>query len=302
MVVISDEGCVVRAGKEVATWNAKCDKAERALAKAQKRFNEAPDDATKDELDAIRKKLNAAQGKVQELYFNLPYSLDDVSGEFYAKLRVEEMVAEGEVTPTKRERMTADQVAEVVNRYLSMRHGLVIVDHVYRYNRHEWEIQETVGYDIPNEDIPAHNEIVGRIWVDVQTKKGEVTGWTMGYGLAKNELRLTNKFRLATVFRGAVRAVDNEFHLSKKWDDFAPVPRRVDKEFSGYGRQGGTPAKASYNRAYNRIMDEGMSRKESFRHYLEEKNMANISVRLRGEKWRAFKKAMAYRKQKRDRK
>ena len=221
MVVKSDEGCVVRAGKEVATWNAKCDKAERALAKAQKRFNEAPDDATKEELDAIRKKLNTAQGKVQELYFNLPYSLDDVSGEFYAKLRVEEMVAEGEVTPKKRKRITADQVAEVVNRYLSMQHSLVIVDHVHRYNRHEWEIQATAGYSAPHEHIPAPNNLLGRIWVDVLTEEGQVSGWSMGYGVARDELELGDKFRMSTEFRGAYRAIEKEFSGLEESDEKA---------------------------------------------------------------------------------
>jgi len=289
---------MANAKKTVDAWNVKCEKAERALDRAVKRWNKAPDDATEEQLNKLSKTMRNAQGKLQELYMNLPYCLDDVAGEYYAQLRVAEMVASGEVTPRKMKQITSEQVAEVVNRYLSMRHGLVIAEYEHRFNRHEWEIQTTAGYSAPHEHISSHNEILGRIWVEPKRKEGEVTGWTMGYGLAKGELQLGDKFRLATEFRGAVRAVDNEFHLSKKWDDFMPEPRKPDGKFSGYGREGGRPSKASYDRAYHRIMNDGMSRKEAFGHYLEEEGMRGVSKKLRGEKWRQFRKSMGYRKAK----
>ena len=207
--------------KIVAAWNAKCEKAERALERAVKRWNDAPDDATQDQLNALSKTMSNAQGKVQELYLNLPYSLDDVAGEFYTQLRVEEMVASGQVTPRKRKQITSEQVAEVVNRYLSMQHGLVIVDHVYRYNRHEWEIQATAGYSAPHEHIPAPNNLLGRIWVDVLTEEGQVSGWSMGYGVARDELELGDKFRMSTEFRGAYRAIEKEFSGLEESDEKA---------------------------------------------------------------------------------
>lgn len=192
-------------------WNAKCEKAERALDNAVKRFNKASDnDATHEQLSALSKVIDAAQFKLQKLYENLPESVDEFAGEVAAQRRVAEMVEVGEVTPRKRRRMTSEQVAEVVNRYISNYHALFVVDHVIRDNRHEWEIQVTAGYDILHEDIPAHNDTLGRIWAEPKTEKGEVTGWRMGYGLAKGERRLVNKFRLATVFRGAQRAVEKE--------------------------------------------------------------------------------------------
>ena len=276
-------------------WNAKCEKAERALDKAVKRWSEAPDDATQDQLNALSKAMSAAQVALQELYENLPYSVDDVTAEYEAQQRVAEMVASGQVKPRKMKQITSGQVAEVVHRYLSNRHALDVM-HDETLNRHEWTIDATMGYDIPHEDIPAHNVILGRIWVEPNTKEGEVTGWTIGYGLPKGELRSGDSFRLATEFRGAYRAVDKEFQLSQKWEEFVPELPKPDEKFSAYGREGGRPAFASYDRAYRRITSEGMGKEEAFRHYLEEKGKTNVSVKLRGEQWRLFKKAMGRRK------
>jgi len=218
-------------------WNAECVRAERALLKAVKRWNKAPEDATRKQLNALSNARDAAQRKVHELYRNLPYSLDDVAGEVAAQQWEEEMVAAGEVTPRKRKRITSDQVAEVVNRYLRKRHTLV-VEYEPSLNHHAWEIQETVGYDIPDEHIPAHQEILGRIWVEPKTEEGEVVGWTMGYGLAKGELQLVNKFRLATEFRGAYRAVEKEFGGL----DDEPVQKKSKKAGGKKGRKNSTHA------------------------------------------------------------
>lgn len=289
------------AKKKVHAWNAKCEKAERALENAVKRNNKKAlgDDASQEELLKLGKAVSNAQGKLQELYMNLPYALDDIAGEYYAPQQVAEMVASGEVTPRKMKRqITSEQVAEVVHLYLSNRHDLDVM-HDETLNRHEWTIEATIGYDVPHENIPAHNVSIGRIWVEPQMKEGEVTGWTIGYGLPKSEVQLQNPFRLATEFRGAMRAVDNEFHLSEKWDEFVPEPPEPNKEFSAYGREGGKPAKASYDRAYRSIKNDGMGEQEAFRFYLEQEGMTNIGRELRGEKWRKFKKAMGYRKQNR---
>ena len=203
---------MANAKKKLGAWNCKCEKAERALDNAVKRFNKASDDdATQEQLNALSKVIDEAQFRLQKVYENLPESLDDVAGEVTGHKWQDKMVEAGEVTPRKRKQITSEQVAEVVNRYISNYHALFVVDHVHSLNRHEWEIQVTAGYDIPHEEITAHNEILGRIWAEPKTEKGEVTGWTMGYGLAKGELRLVNKFRLATVFRGTWRAVENEF-------------------------------------------------------------------------------------------
>ena len=220
------------AKKIVDAWNAKCEKAERALDRAVKRFNEAPDDATQEEINKRSKAMRNAQGKLQELYDNLPGSVDDVTAEYEAQQREDKMVASGQVTPRKMKRITADQIAQVVHRYLSNRPTLDAMHDVI-LKRHEWIIQEAISYDIAHEDIPTHDDvIIGSIWVEPQTEEGKVTGWGMGYGLPRGKLRSQNAFRLAREFRGACRAVDNEFHFSKKWDDFVPELPKPNEEDS----------------------------------------------------------------------
>ena len=214
---------MANAKKTVDAWKAKRDKAERALRKAVKRYNEAPDDSTQEQLTAIGKAMSAAQVRLQEVYDKLPYSLDDDAGEVAAQEWHDEMVAE--VAIEQRKHLTSEQVAEVVNRYLANRHALVVVEYEKRFNRHEWEIQETVGYGIPNEHEPAHQEILGRIWVDDLSEAGEVIGVNFGYGLAKGELRILNQGRLAIIMRGVLRVIDKEFRLP----DDEPVQKKGRK-------------------------------------------------------------------------
>ena len=186
--------------KTVADWNAKCEKAERALDKAIERLNKTAldDDATLESLTTLSKAVGSAKGQVQDLYINLPFSEGDAT-------------AAAVVTLLKSQHITPEQMAEIVNRHLSNRHILVILDYVHTLNRHEWEIQAPVGYDFPDERLVSHMAILGRIWVEPKTKKGKVDGWTIGYGLAKGETRLLNKHRLAAEFRMVIRAVEKEF-------------------------------------------------------------------------------------------
>ena len=291
---------MANAKKIVDAWNAKCEKAERALDRAVKRFNEAPDHATQEQLNKLGKTMRNAQVRLQKLYDNLPYSVDDVKGEYEAQQREDKMVASGQVTPRKMKReITSEQIAQSVHRYFSNRHTLDVM-HDVTLNRHEWTIEPTIGYDIAHEDIPAHNPIIGRIWVEPMTEEGEVTGWIMGYGLAKGELQLVNvnKFRLATEFRGAWRAVDNEFYLSKKWDDFVPELPKPNGEYVNYGRKGSRQPNPSYDRAYDRIVNEGMSLLEAFNGYVDDEGLGELKVNERGQKWRLFKKAMKRRRTK----
>ena len=52
--------------EKVDTWKAKCATAERALDKAVKRYNEAPDDATQEQLITLGKAMSAAHVKLQK--------------------------------------------------------------------------------------------------------------------------------------------------------------------------------------------------------------------------------------------
>ncbi|MDP6417823.1 MAG: hypothetical protein QGG54_22855, partial [Gammaproteobacteria bacterium] len=80
---------MANAQKIADAWNAKCEKAERALENAVKRFNKTSldDDAAQEELHKRSKALSNAQGTLQELYKNLPYSVDDVAAKYEAQQR-----------------------------------------------------------------------------------------------------------------------------------------------------------------------------------------------------------------------
>ena len=103
------------------------------------------------------------------------------------------------------------EVALAINGYLSAQQDIVVSNYTERLGRCEWEIQLAVCVD---GERNVEKKVIGILWVQGLTEKGEVKGVRYGYGPRKDEFYSSDLEVLKMIFLGGKKAVELEFGIA----------------------------------------------------------------------------------------
>ena len=177
-------------GNEIVDlWHFECWEAEKVHQDAIDALQNCPADASQLELNEAKNNYRQSILKMHGIYDQLPYSdIDDrtVSGAIERVLGLD-----------------ARQAAKCINSHLKSRPKSVITKYEAQpeLDRYEWQVEQIAVHD-DREDVVAHHEIVGMIYIE-QDAENKLH---MGYGKADGEAKIINPYSLAEVWRGCVLA------------------------------------------------------------------------------------------------